>query len=80
MNTTKQGRTIEILHWGVGLAACAALLFVLVAALIFYVDDDSETSVLFALAFLVPLIICSGLYLAAVMPFLGPKRGYRRGF
>lgn len=75
MNTTKRGRAIEILHWGVGLAACAALLFVLVAAPIFYVDGDTETSVLFALAFLMPLVICAGLYLVGSYIIFGTKKG-----
>lgn len=63
MNTTKKDRAIEVLHWGIGVTACAALLSVLIAAPIFYVDGDIESLVIVSLIFLGPLGFFAAVYL-----------------
>jgi hypothetical protein len=78
MNMTKQDRVqdraIEVLQWSVGLVACAALLFVLIAAPIFYVDGNSEGLWILALIFLGPLVICAGLYLVGSYIIFGTQK------
>lgn len=74
MNMTKQDRAIEVLQWSVGLVACAALLFVLIAGPIFYVNGDSEGAAILTLLFLGPLAICAGLYMVGHYVIYGTKK------
>lgn len=74
MNTTKQDRAIEVLQWCVGLATCAALFFVLVAAPIIYVSGDKESSLILVLSFVGILAIGAILDVVSSYIWSGTKR------
>lgn len=75
MTTTKQDRAIEVLQWCVGLAACVALFFVLIAAPIIYVDGDREGSALLVLSLFGILAFGAILDMAISYIWTGTKRG-----
>jgi len=76
MSMTQKDRAIEVLQWSVGLVACAALLFVLIAGPIFYVDGESEGAAILTLLFLGPLATCAGLYMVGNYVIYGTKKRF----